>query len=79
MGRARDVARPTCASAGSVERLMHRGQDLGVLPHAQIVIRTPNRHLRWAIVALGLGKRALLPLQLGKVAVIALCLEIVQR
>ena len=39
---ARDIARAARTCAGGLQRLVHRGQNLGVLAHAQIVIAAPD-------------------------------------
>src|SRR3546814_4324765 len=42
MGVAGDVARAAGARADIVQRLFHRGDDLGMLTHRQIVVRAPD-------------------------------------
>ena len=62
---ARDVARAPRACAGGVQRLVHGGQDDGVLAHAQIVVAAPDRDLAFRPVGsrpdgLGIGTLAAL-------------------
>ena len=56
MVRAGDVARPTCAGAARIQCRMHRANDGGVLPHAEIVVGAPDRHFLRA--AIGMARRA---------------------
>ena len=41
-GGAGNVARAARTGAGGVERLVHRGQHIGMLAHAQIVVAAPD-------------------------------------
>ena len=54
---------------------MHRRQHLRVLTHAQIIVRAPDGDLARTVVTGGGRKFALVPFQLGKVAIVALGLE----
>src|SRR6185437_8351424 len=45
MRRARDVACAAGAGAGLVDRFMHRGTDVGMLAHADIVVGAPDGDL----------------------------------
>jgi hypothetical protein len=69
-----DVARAARPGAAFVDRLVHRGNHLLVLAHAQIVVRAPDRHiLRRAILAVPRRLRKLprMTLQIRKHTVIA--------
>ncbi len=71
MGRAGDVAGSARAGADRIDRLVHGGDHVGVLAHAEIVVGAPDRdgtRLR-ARKVLGRRKRAAPALQVGKDAI----------
>ena len=71
---ARDVARAACARTALVEHAVHGSQDLGVLPHAEVIVRAPYGDLvlfaidvarsvrESATVTFDLGEHAIAPL-----------------
>ena len=70
---ARDIARAARTGAAGLHTVHHGFDHIGVLAHAQIVVRTPDGDfIHLAILVAGCtGKRAPLALQLGKRAVVA--------
>ena len=74
VGRARDVAGAARAGAAGLYCVHHRGHDVRVLAHAEVVVGTPDRHLFLGAirpVAFGLGEAAAAFLQIGEDAVVA--------
>ena len=65
---ARDVARAARARADFFERLVHGGEHGGVLAHAEIVVRAPDRDFFMRITALmvGHGEIAAMTLEIGE-------------
>ena len=53
VGGAGDVARAARAGAGGVDRLVHGGEHLRVLAHAEIVVGAPDRDRRCRLLACG--------------------------
>jgi hypothetical protein len=70
---ARDIARAARTGAAGLHTVDHGLDHIGVLAHAQIVIRTPDGDfIHLAILVAGRArKRAAFALQLGKRAVVA--------
>ena len=69
-----DVARATRAGADIVNRLLHGAGDTGALPHTQIIVRAPHRHVAHAAISgaeTRLREFALLAQQISKDAVAA--------
>jgi len=66
---ARDVARPAGAGADRPQRFLHRCEDRRVLPHAEIIIGAPDRHLGADPVIEGAREVAAAPLEIGEDAV----------
>jgi hypothetical protein len=64
-----DVARPAGARADRPQSLFHRRQYRRVLPHAEIVVRAPNRHLGADAVIEGARVAPAVPLKIGEDAV----------
>ena len=80
MHRARYVARAARTCAAGLSRLRHGRNDVGMMAHAKIVVRAPDRDFTlalWAVVV-GLGKRTAAPFHLRENAVVALFLQLVQ-
>lgn len=50
MGVAANVPRAARSRADIVQRLFHRGDYLGMLAHAQIVVRAPYRDGLWSVM-----------------------------
>ena len=77
---ARDVARAPCPHAMRLDRLDHGAGHGGVLAHAQIIVRAPDRHRigRAPGVAGGARKGAAMALELGKDAIVAFALQLVE-
>ena len=73
-----DVACSACAGSGSVQSVVHSGQNGRMLPHAQIVIRAPDGDIAIAVVTCRLRKSAAMTFQLGKLAVVPAVAEGVQ-
>ena len=71
--RSGDVAGAAGACAAALDRLVHCLQHGGVLAHAEIVVRAPDRDFRgsFAVVARGAGEAAAVPLQIGEHAVVS--------
>ena len=72
-----DVARATRARAAGLHRVDHRRDDIGVLAHAEVVVRAPDgdfAHLAVLVVG-GAGEGAAAALHLGEDAVVAFGLE----
>jgi hypothetical protein len=67
-----DVAGAAGARADRPQRLLHRFEDRRMLPHAEIVVRTPHRDLCADAVVEGARKAAAAPLEIGKDAVATL-------
>ena len=79
MGCAADVAGAACPCADGVQRGMHGRQDIGVLPHAQIIVGTPDRHLiRFGPVVLSDRKIATLAFKFGKHTIVAVFFQALQ-
>ena len=79
-GRARDVACAARARASGLERLVHRREDNRMLSHAQIVVAAPDGDVLRGSVGLvpdGMGKLALLALDVDKGSVAALVMQTV--
>ena len=71
---AADVARAPRPCAAAVERFVHRAEHIGMLAHAEIVVRAPDGDLAYFPgigVAARARKRALLAFDVGEHAVIA--------
>src|SRR6185312_2958128 len=66
MSGAGDVARAASPGAHAVDRLMHRGEHLGMLAHAEIVVGAPDRDLGAEVVAEGAGKGPGTALEIGE-------------
>ena len=66
--RSRDIARAAGTRSAAVDRLMHRGRNNGVLAHAEIVVRAPDRDLALTVAVMmpGLRESASLTLQISK-------------
>ena len=77
---AADIARAARPCPRTVERLMHRREHLGMLAHAEIVVRAPDGDVaRAALAVIGGGRKAAdLTLQIGKDPVAALTAQAVQ-
>jgi hypothetical protein len=66
MAVAGDVARPAGTDADGPQRLLHRCEHGGVLPHAEIVIRAPDRDLGADAVVESVRKAAAAPFEIGE-------------
>src|SRR5216684_6147434 len=66
---ARDVARSAGAGADRPQRLRHRRQHRRMLPHAEIIVRAPDRDLGADAVIEGARKAAAAPFEIGKDAI----------
>src|ERR1700730_5419734 len=66
---ARDIARAAGTGADCAQGLLYRSQDRRMLPHAEIVVRTPHRDLGADAVIIGARKAAAAPLEIGEHAV----------
>ena len=77
VGRAGDVARAARAGADEVDRLVHRGEHLGVLAHAQIIVGAPNGYLLCGVAFddFSFGERASAALHIGENPITALTLH----
>ena len=77
---ARNVARAAGADAAVLHGIDHGVDHIRVLAHAQIVVRTPHRHLgHFAVfVVIGPWERPALAVKLGKGAIVAFGLQRVQ-
>src|SRR6266404_4325301 len=69
MAVARDVAGSAGARTRCPQRLFHRRQDRGMLPHAEIVVRAPDRDLGTDAVIEGAREAAATPLEIGEHAI----------
>jgi len=71
---ARDVPRAAGAGAAAIQGFVHGRQHLGVLAHAEIVIRTPDGHIVGLVlmVTRRARKASGLPLKIGEYTVAAL-------
>ena len=78
---ARDVAGAAGAGAHAAGCVLHRRDDIGMLPHAQIVVGTPDGDLARIVPGApdGAGKGADDPLHVGENPVAALRMELVDR
>ena len=69
MAVARDVAGSAGAGADRAQRLFHRREDRGMLPHAEIVVRAPHGDLGADAMIIGAREAAAAPLEVGKDAI----------
>src|SRR5260370_16489826 len=69
MAVARDVARTAGAGADRPQRLFHRRQHRRMLPHAEIIVRAPDRDLGADAVIESERKAATAPLEIGEDAI----------
>src|SRR3954452_7917109 len=69
MAIARDVARPAGAGPDRPQGLLHRRHHRRVLPHAEVIVRAPDRHLGADAVIIGARKPTAAPLEIGEHAV----------
>src|SRR5690349_14563272 len=78
--RAGDVACPSGAGPAPVGALIHGGQRLWMLAHAEVVIGAPDDHLAAAMLAIMRrhGKAASLPRKIGENAVAAFTPELME-
>src|SRR5690606_16485344 len=76
-----DVTRAAGTSAHAACRLLHRGNDCGMLAHAQIVVRAPYGDLFGPPVSAPdcAGKAAYDALDIGEDAVSSLCVKLIDR
>ena len=80
--RARDISRTTRARAGEVQCLVHRGQNVGMLPHAEVIVAAPHCHgpaLSAGSVPARHGKGAGDPLELSEGPVAAIQLQLFEE
>ena len=77
VGRAGDIARSAGACADEVDRLVHRGENLGMLAHAEVVVRAPYRDgvCGIALEHVCLGERAAAALYIGEYPIAALAFD----
>ena len=75
-----DIAGAAGPGAAAIESFMHRGEHLGVLPHAEVVVRAPDRHVMGlaAVVARRRREFANTSLQVSKNAVAPVLLQDIQ-
>jgi len=72
---ARDVTRAAGAGAARGYRLVHRHDDIGVLPHAEIIVGAPDGDLAAIGVVECLGESPGAALEIGEDAIAALGLQ----
>ena len=77
----RDIAGAASTSAAALGRLFHRGDHLGVLAHAEIVVGTSDGHVLNTVfsVADRLRELARLAFEIGKDAVATFVMQAIQR
>ena len=66
---ARNIARAACAGANRTQRLLDRRQHRRVLPHPEIIVRAPHRHLGADAVTIGARKPSAAPLEISEYAI----------
>ena len=70
-----DVAGTPGPGAGAAQLLCHRGQHLGVLAHAEIIVRAPYRDFGADAVIVGAREPAAAPLQIREDTIAPLAME----
>src|SRR5712671_3397906 len=69
MAVARDIAGAAGAGADRAQCLLHGREDGWMLPHAEIIVRAPHRHLGADAVVIGAREAPAAPLQIGEHAI----------
>ena len=79
---AADVAGAAAAGADIVQRLLHGGDDLGVLAHGEVIVRAPHCHRLGPVMAreaTRVGERTLVAQDIDEDAVASLLVQPVDR
>jgi len=80
VGRARDIAGSTGPGPNLIKSGMHCGNHIRMLAHAQIIVRTPDRHITFVIAVISGGREvASVSFKVSKDTIITFIMQLLER